>query len=86
MPSSRLITIDETSIAHAQVIRGLLESEGIPVWLNQESAGTAIGLDMFSPLGIVKIIVKDQNAEHARALVDAYYRGDLQNDTQEDQG
>ncbi len=86
MPSSRLITVDETSMAHAQVIRGLLEAEEIPVWLNQESAGTAIGLDMLSPLGVVKIIVKEQNAERARALVDAYYRGDLQDDSLEDQG
>jgi Putative prokaryotic signal transducing protein len=86
MPSSRLITIDETSVAHAQVIRGLLESEGIPVWLNQESAGTAMGLNVLSTLGIVKIIVNEQNAERARALVDAYYRGDLQDDSQEDQG
>lgn len=85
MPSTQLITVDETTIAHAQVLRGLLESQGIRVWLNQESAGTAIGLNL-SALGAVKIIVKEESAERARALVESYYRGDLENSTDDDQG
>jgi hypothetical protein len=86
MPSTQLITVDETTIAHAQVLRGVLEAQGIRVWLNQESAGTAIGLNLASSLGLVKIIVNEQNAEQARALVEAYYAGDLQDETGEDQG
>ncbi len=85
MPATQLITVDETTIAHAQVLRGLLESQGIRVWLNQESAGTAIGLNL-SALGAVKIIVKEESAERARALVEAYYRGDLESNTDDDQG
>lgn len=86
MPSTRLITVDETTMDHAQVLRGLLEAQGIPVWLNQESAGAAIGLSLFSTLGAVKIIVNEQSAERARALIEAYYKGDLEDNTEEDQG
>jgi hypothetical protein len=86
MTSTRLITVDETTMAHAQVIRGLLESQGIRVWLNQESAGAAIGINFLSTLGAVKIIVNEPSAERARTLIDAYYDGDLQDDTEEDQG
>lgn len=84
MPSTRLITVDQTSIAHAQVLRGLLESQGIRVWLNQESAGTAIGLNLPSILGSVQIIVNEQSAERARELIDAYYADKLQNNTSEE--
>lgn len=86
MSSTRLITVDETTIAHAQVLRGLLESQGIRVWLNQESAGTAIGINLPSILGSVKIIVNEQSAENARALIEAYYAGELEDDDPDDQG
>ena len=85
MSSTRLITVDETTVAHAQVLRGLLESQGIPVWLNQESAGTAIGINLPSILGAVKIIVNEQSAERARELIEAYYAGDLEDESEEDQ-
>jgi len=86
MSSARLITVDETTIAHAQVLRGMLEAQGIRVWLNQESAGTAIGLNLPSILGAVKIIVNEESAERARTLIEAYYAGDLEDEIGEDQG
>jgi hypothetical protein len=81
-----LITVDDTTMAHAQVLRGLLESQGIRVWLNQESAGAAIGLNLASALGAVKIIVKEENAERARTLIEAYYQGTLEENPGDDQG
>ncbi len=86
MSAHRLITVDETTIAHAQVLRGLLEAQGIRVWLNQESAGTAIGLNLPSILGNVQIIVTEESAERAQALIEAYYSGALQDDDETDQG
>jgi hypothetical protein len=86
MSSARLITVDETTIDHAQVLRGMLEAQGIRVWLNQESAGAAIGLNLASTLGLVKLIVNESSAERARTLIEAYYAGDLQDETEEDQG
>jgi hypothetical protein len=86
MSSAELITVNETSMAHAQVLRGLLESQGIRVWLNQESAGAAIGLNLPSILGIVEIIVNAESAGRARELIDAYYAGELEQNGEEDQG
>lgn len=86
MTPVNLITIDETTVAHAQVLRGLLESQDIRVWLNQESAAPAIGLNLPSMLGIVKIIVREESADRARELIDAYYAGELQDGTDENQG
>jgi hypothetical protein len=86
MASDELVTVDETRIDHAQVLRGLLESQGIRVWLNQESAGAAIGLNLPSILGIVRIIVNAESAPRARELIEAYYAGDLQDDSEDDQG
>jgi hypothetical protein len=86
MSSEPLITVDETTIPHAQVLRGLLEAQGIRVWLNQESAGTAIGISLPSILGSVKIIVKEESAARARELIDAYYKDELKDDNAADQG
>jgi hypothetical protein len=86
MTPINLITVDETSMAHAQVLRGLLESQDIRVWLNQESAGPAIGLNLPTTLGIVKIIVREHCADRARELIDAYYAGELQDGTEDNQG
>jgi hypothetical protein len=86
MSSASLVTVDETTIAHAQVLRGLLEAQGIRVWLNQESAGTAIGLNLPSILGVVQLIVNESSAERARELIEAYYAGDLEDNTAADQG
>ena len=86
MSAAKLVTVDETTIAHAQVLRGMLEAQGIRVWLNQESAGTAIGLSLPSILGVVQIIVKNRAAERARVLIEAYYAGDLEDQSEDDQG
>ncbi len=53
----------------AEIIKGLLTANGVDVWLSQESAGTAIGLTVGS-LGEVEIMVRAEQAEDARALLD----------------
>ncbi len=53
----------------AEIIKGLLTANGVEVWLSQESAGTAIGLTVGS-LGEVEIMVRAEQAEDARALLD----------------
>jgi hypothetical protein len=61
----------------AEILRGLLEAQGIQVWLSQEGAGKAIGLTI-PTLGLVQILVPSQQAEQARSLLDAYYSGKLE--------
>jgi hypothetical protein len=52
----------------AQIIKGRLESEGIPVLLSYESAGLIYGLTV-DGLGEVRIMVPQQLAEEAKEIL-----------------
>lgn len=56
----------------AEILRGLLEAHGVPVWLLGESAGSAIGLGV-GPLGEVDIRVPAEYEERAREILAQYY-------------
>ncbi|NPA93473.1 MAG: DUF2007 domain-containing protein [Chloroflexi bacterium] len=63
--------------AQAEILRGLLEAQGVSVWLLQEPAARAIGIQM-GPLGEIQILVpKDQQAQ-AEEVIDAFFRGDFE--------
>ena len=53
----------------AEIIKGLLNANGVDVWLSQESAGSALGLTI-GAMGEVEIMVRAEQAEQARALID----------------
>ena len=53
----------------AEIIKGLLTANGVDVWLSQESAGTALGLTV-GAMGEVEIMVRAEQAEEARSLLD----------------
>ena len=53
----------------AQIIKGLLESEGIPVLLKYESAGIVYGLTV-DGMGQVKVMVWERMADDARKLIE----------------
>jgi hypothetical protein len=55
-------------LAEAYVVRGLLESNGIPVELEYEALGPLLGLTL-NGLGEVKIMVPSQWEEAARSLL-----------------
>ncbi|MFQ6015074.1 MAG: DUF2007 domain-containing protein [Anaerolineae bacterium] len=54
----------------AYVIKGKLESQGIPVLLKYESAGIVFGITI-DGLGEVRIWVPTEMAERARAILDS---------------
>jgi hypothetical protein len=58
----------------AQLLRGLLEAQGIPVQLSQEGAGRAIGLSI-GALGEVQILVPTANKASAQQVLQDYYQG-----------
>ena len=60
----------------AEILRGMLEANEIPVVLNQEGAGRAIGLGV-GPLAEVEILVPKSLLEQAQALWQAFQAGDL---------
>lgn len=54
----------------AEVIKGRLESAGIPVMLDYESLGRVYGL-IVDGLGEVRILVPTERAEDAKALLES---------------
>lgn len=64
----QLVTVRTAKYMEAQIIKGRLESEGIPVLLSYESAGLVYGL-IVDGLGEVKIMVPQHLAEEAKEIL-----------------
>jgi len=64
----QLVTVYVATQMEAQIIKGRLESEGIPVLLNYESAGLVYGITV-DGLGEVKVMVPKRLAEEAREIL-----------------
>ena len=65
------VTVEQTpGITVAEIIVGRLQAEGIPARAWQEGAGEAIGL-MVGLLGTGHVVVPEEYAEQARAILDA---------------
>lgn len=69
---------------YPELIRGLLESNGIPVILSQEGAGKSAYHVAVGPLSEVEIIVPSENTIQARALIDAFFAGELETSAEDD--
>lgn len=85
MPEEEWVVVDQVAGAlQAEILRGLLEAQGIQVWLNQEGAGHAYGLGI-GPLGTVEILVPSNQSDEAMSILDEYYAGNLAEPGEEDQ-
>jgi hypothetical protein len=62
----------------AELLRGLLEAQEIPVLLSREGAGRALGLSV-GPLGEVHILVPDQFQKEAKNIILQYQAGKFEN-------
>ena len=69
----------------AEILRGLLEAQGIPVLLSQEGAGRAIGLSV-GPLGEVEILVPAERCLEAEVILEEYRTGKFETDEELDDG
>lgn len=58
-------------------VKILLESFGIPAFINQESAGSTYGLTV-GPLGEVDVFVADENVTEAKKIIKAMKEGKLE--------
>ena len=65
----------------AEIIRGLLQAEGILVTLSKEGAGQALGLQI-GALGEVQVLVSTENVDKARLIVDDSFAGNYDTDEQ----
>lgn len=66
----QLVTVCTARQMEAQIIKGRLESEGIPVLLSYESAGLVYGITV-DGLGEVKIMVPKALAKEAKEILGA---------------
>ena len=66
----QLVNVCTARYMEAQIIKGRLESEGIPVLLSYESAGLVYGLTI-DGLGEVKIMVPKALEKEAKEILEA---------------
>jgi Putative prokaryotic signal transducing protein len=78
MPDDEWVLIDQAQgQLQAEIIKGLLEAQGIMVWLNQEGAAHAYAIEI-GTLGTVEILVPSSMVVEAQAILDEYKRGDFE--------
>jgi len=65
---NQLVTVCTAKYLKAQIIKGRLESEGIPVLLSYESAGLVYGITV-DGLGEAKVMVPKHLAKEAREIL-----------------
>jgi len=63
----------------AEILKGFLEAQGIPVMLSQEGAGRAIGLSV-GPLGEVELLVPADLRLEAEYVLEDYRAGKFEMD------
>jgi hypothetical protein len=73
--SEQLVTVRTAKYLEAEIIKGRLESEGIPVLLRYESAGLVYGITI-DGLGEVKVMVPRDLAEEAKEILRVVERRD----------
>jgi hypothetical protein len=79
MPSQFVVVYTTSGPGEADIIQSVLNAAGLPCRLSREGAGAAYGLTV-GPLGVVDVLVPEEHAEAARALLEAMERGDLADD------
>ena len=78
--SARLVVVyTAAGPGQADIIKSALVAAGIPAETSREGAGAAYGL-VVGPLGMVDILVPEEDAAQAEELLAAMRRGDLSDD------
>jgi hypothetical protein len=76
MTEEKVVKIGEVSgLMEAEIVRNILESNGIPVWLSHESAISSVALTV-GPMSVVEVHVREEMADLARELIQAYLDGE----------
>jgi hypothetical protein len=84
MDQDRWEVVDEVNgNLEAEILRGLLQAQGIEVRISQEGAGKALGLGV-GRLGRVQILTPAYDSENAREVLEKYYAGEFERDTFEE--
>lgn len=70
-PADMVVVAEAAGELHAEVIRGILVSAGIPAALQYDSMGTSLFPVPNAPLGLVRVVVAPEFAEDAVAILTA---------------
>ena len=72
----------------AELLRGLLEAQNIPVYLSQEGVGRSVYVVSVGPLANVHILVPSTHLQQAKKILEEYYAGvyKIQDDESEEEG
>ncbi len=72
--SCEMTTVYRAAELEAEVVKGLLESAGIPVFLKYESLGRVYGITV-DGLGEVQVMVPREHADEARVIIEGSNHG-----------
>jgi DeoR/GlpR family transcriptional regulator of sugar metabolism len=72
--------------AIAEIIKGMLEAQGIKVVLSQEGIGESVFPVTVGPLSEIEILVPSSQLAEARQILEDYNSGKLENLTYPSQG
>lgn len=82
--SPKLVSVFSGNYLQAQIVKGRLESEGLPSLLRYEGAGLIYGVTV-DGLGEARVMVPEDLAEEAKAIVADHEYGEP-DDMTEDEG
>ena len=78
MNQEEWVLVDTTAgQLQAEIVRGMLEAQGIQVWLNQAGAAHAYAMTVGS-MGRVEVLVPSTAGEQAQRILSDYYAGTLE--------
>ena len=78
MPKEQwVVAVTVSGELQAEILRGLLVAQGIPVQLSQEGAARVYGLSV-GPMSDVDILVPSNQEINAQAVLESYTAGDFE--------
>jgi hypothetical protein len=84
MNDEKWVVVDETQgVWQAEIIKGLLNSHNIEVWISQEGASHAYAIGV-GRLGRTEILVPSHEESKARDILERYHAGEFELPDEED--
>jgi len=86
MKSDKWVLLDKVNGSFkAEILKGLLEAQGIDTVLSQEGAAHYGYALTVGPMGEVEILVPSRELERARQVMAAYEAGEFESQSEEDE-
>ena len=80
---SKLVSVYSGNYLQAQIVKGRLESEGVPALLRYEGAGLVYGITV-DGLGEARVMVPEDLAQEAQAIVADHEYGEPEESTEDE--